>query len=191
MLTNYLKIALRNLARQKGYSAINIIGLAVGMAACLLLSLYVQDEFSYDSYHKNKASLYHLYSLLQTAEGEERITSQPMPLTPALIAEIPEIERAARYAGDANTSIRVGKNVFREAPSYTDPHFFMMFSFTFLQGSPDAALAGMNNIVLEKKMADKLFGTDAPAIGKTVQMMLDGEYKDFVVGGVITDLPSN
>jgi putative ABC transport system permease protein len=190
MLQNYFKIALRNLLRHKGTSAVNVFGLAVGMAACLLLSLYVQDEFSYDGYHKNKASLYHLYTLLQNAEGEERINSHPMPLTSALVAEVPEVERAARYAGDSKTSIRVGNNVFRDAPSYTDPDFFKMFSFAFLQGSPDAALTGMNNIVLEKKMADKLFGTGAPAIGKTVQMMVDGVYKDFVVGGVIADVPS-
>jgi hypothetical protein len=190
MLLNYLTIALRSLLRSKGTSFITIFGLALGMAACLLIALHVQDEFAYDRFHERKALLYRLYTLLQNDNGEERITAQPVPLAPTLIAEIPEIETATRLSGAGKTSIRCGTNVFRQAPTFTDPAFFTMFSFQFLQGTAATALEGLNNVVLTKELADKLFGTDAPTVGKTVQMMIDGVYQDFIVGGVIATPPS-
>lgn len=193
MFANYLKIALRTLLRNKGTSAVNITGLSVGMAACLLLALLVQFQFSYDQFHANKESLYRIYTIAQNKDGEEKIANQPIPCAPALVAEIPEVERATRVDGAGYTSIRAGNSdvnkVFRETPTFTDAPFFTMFSFPFLQGSPDAALKDLNSIVLTKELADKLFGTDAPAVGKSVQVMLEGAYKDFVVSGVIADVP--
>ena len=123
MLKSYLTIALRNLRRHKGYSLINILGLAVGMTSFLLIMLYVLHELSYDRYHQNAGRIHRLVST-----GART----PIPIAPALAAEVPGIARTARIWQFYNATIRVGDEVFMETMHLADPAFFEIFSFDFV-----------------------------------------------------------
>jgi putative ABC transport system permease protein len=191
MFQNYLKIALRNLWRNKTYAFISIAGLALGMACTILLMLTVYHEFSFDAFHEKKASLYHIYTKAQRPDGEGIFQSTPLPLVPALKAEIPSIRAATRLASSAPTTLKMNNAPFREHPVFVDEDFVKMFSLTFLQGSPDAALRDLQSMIISKEIATKMFGENANAIGKQVTMLLDGEYKPFSVSGVIEELPQN
>ncbi len=191
MLYNYFIIALRNLKHRKGMAFVNIFGLALGMACCLLLMLAVRDQLSYDGFHKNAANIYRIATFSQNASGEERTIAQPIPLAPALKAEIPQIERATRFASSGRVTVKYNGTVFRENPVFVDEDFFRIFSFSFLQGSADAALRDKASVVLTKEIADKIFGVGTDAIGKTVQVQMENSFKDFLVAGVIATVPEN
>jgi putative ABC transport system permease protein len=191
MLKNYFTVALRNLWRHKNTAFVNIFGLAVGMAACLLLAVNVQDEWSFDRFHAKESRLYRLCTFAQNNDGEERTGAQAIPLTPTLLREISDIEQATRVTSLGATSVRVGNTVFRTTPMFADPHFFTMFSFPFLHGSPDKALSGMKSVVLCKELADKFFGANVTATGKTIQIQLNGTFQDFLVSGIVANPPIN
>lgn len=170
---------------------VNIFGLALGMACCALLLLAVRDQLSFDGFHKNASSIYRVVTFTQNASGEERGVAQPIPLTPALKAEIPQVQRATRFTSSGRITVKFGGTPFRETPVFVDADFFRIFSFTFLQGTADAAFQDKTSIVLTKEIADKMFGNNANALGKTVQVQTDGAFKDFLVSGVIADAPEN
>lgn len=191
MLRNYFIIALRNLLRNKTYSFITIVGLSLGMACCILLMLTVRHNITFDSFHTNKESLYRIYTKTQEQSGEERTSSCPLPLAPTLKAEIPSIVYASRLNSFPPTTVKYNNTPFREYPRFVDEDFIKMFSFTFLQGSPETALKDVQSMIITKEVADKIFGVNAQVIGKQVSMQIAGEFKPFMITGVIADVPEN
>jgi putative ABC transport system permease protein len=189
MFQNYIRIALRNLARQKGYSAINIIGLALGMACCILLSLSVKQEMSFDTFHENRDRIFRVFQRAQTPDGGTAFPAQPIALAPTMKAEIASVQYSSRFSGESPTAMKHNGNLFRESPVFVDADFFRMFSFQFLQGSTDASLKELQSVVLTKEVADKIFGENAQALGKEITIVIEGETKPFIISGVIANPP--
>ncbi len=189
MFRNYLVVALRNLLRHKGYSFINIAGLAVGMACFILIVLWVRDELSYDEFHLNAERLYLVTDYEKYADGDELTFSvNPPDLAPTLISEYPEIVDACRHRIRPGRVIRHEDRFFGEdGLAFADPSFFTMFTFRFIEGEPSRALPSPNSIVITQRMATKYFGDENP-MGKTLQV--DGRV-NFNVTGVIENVPRN
>ena len=183
-----LKIAYQNLIRNKGYSFINISGLALGMACTLLLLMWVNHEMSYDKFHEKDKQLFQIVNW-QTYSGQEYgWSSIPGKLVNALKEEIPEIVRATNCDSWGDNSLVVINGIKNyENIKHTDADFFKMFSFPLLKGSPDRVFADPFSLVISEKMAEKYFGDKDP-IGQVVQ--LDTEY-ELTITGVLKDLPSN
>lgn len=189
MLANYFKIAFRNLWRQRGYATLNIIGLAIGMACCLLMILYVQHELSFDRFHVNADRIYRLNLSAKMGEMDEVLGQTPPPLGERLRRDFPEVERATRIFPLRSTLVRYGNNAFNEPNVLaTDEYFLQMFSFKLLEGSSNLALKDPKTAVITKSTAEKYFGT-ASAIGKT--LLLGNEKREFKVIGVVENPPSN
>ena len=186
MLRNYLKVALRHLIRQKIYSFINIMGLAIGMSCFILIGLWVKDEVSFDRFHQNKDRI---FRILNKTESGDFIPSLTYALAPALKSLHPEVEEFSRVWFWHSSLVKYGDKNFEEDRIYmADPGFFHMFSFPFIKGDPETALADRNAIVLTEDAALKYFGTDDP-IGKVLYLAED--RADFIVTGVIENIPSN
>ena len=187
MLRNYLKVALRNLSRNKVYSIINIAGLAVGMACCILILLWVQDELSYDRFHQRADDLYRLTETWHH-QGEtkcEALTSSL--LASALKEECPEINLATRFSPGGEQLIKCeDKRLQNDVVAQADNDFFQMFSFPMVKGNPRTALADPFSVVISEKMSLKYFGNENP-LGR--QMNID--RRDFTVTGVMKNLPQN
>lgn len=189
MLQNYLKIAFRNILRNKLYSFINIIGLAVGMAACTLILLWVTNEISYNRFNKN---LDRIFLVAQTQHyqtiGDYTVEPTPLPLEQALKNNYPEVEYAARYEHYfGKQALGRDNRFFDERINFADSTFFKIFTFKFIAGDPATALAAPNSIVLTKETASKYFGSEDP-IGKHLTMA--GRF-DLTVTGVIDNVPQN
>lgn len=199
MLRNYLKIAWRNLLRSKSFSAINILGLSVGMTCCLLLLLYIRSELSFDIHHEHADNLYLVGSKSMVGQnaGQEQPTASA-PYGPALKAEYPEIAQMTRlYMADEKALLRVSKQgqspvAFYETKGYqVDSTFFDVFSYSFLEGNAKTALIDPHSVVLSEAVARKLFG-NAAAIGKTLQIGGDiGLGETYNVTGVYRDASAN
>jgi len=192
MFKNYLKTSLRFLAKNKGFSFINIIGLSIGTFCCLYILLYVRDQFSYDRYFSHSRDMYRVVSQVgETRSGSPRIqaTSTP-PLAPALAADFPEMLTSTRIAptlgSDQHLLEHDGKEVYEKEAYLVDPNFFELFDFHFSAGSADHALKAPMSIVLSKEVADKLFGTEDP-LGKHV-FVSDGYGDNYLmVSGVVDE----
>ena len=181
MLKNYLTVALRTLRRHKGYAFVNVAGLAVGMAACVLIGLYVLDELSYDRFHAHADRIYRVTL-------EDYAASSP-PIAPALERDYPHlVERAVRFWPiQAPATVRTGGEAFVERRiSFADPAVFDVFSYDLQAGDPERALAAPQTMVVTASLARKYFG-DEDAVGQTLQFW--GE--DYEVTGVMADLPAN
>ncbi|MQY60287.1 FtsX-like permease family protein [bacterium] len=186
MLKNYLKIALRNIKRHKGYSFINIAGLAIGMACCILILLWVKDELSYDRFHENGKDIYRIMSY-GTRYMIEGIDGTPAPLAPAVKEEVPGIVNYARFSDISKLVFKYGDKVFYETRGLmADPSIFEIFTFPFAQGDPKTALSEPLDIVITETMAKKYFGNENP-VGKTMEI----EGRPAAVTGVIQDIPHN
>jgi putative ABC transport system permease protein len=184
MFGNYAKLAYRHMLRQKGYSFINIAGLAIGMACTILILLWVRDELSFDRFHAHKQDLYRV-----TCIGTETsFFGSPAPFAPAIVTEIPEVEDAVRVMRAPRFVFKRGEKAFYEENGISaDPSFFDMFSFEVLKGDPKTAFASPLNIVLTESLARKYFGDDDP-LGESIQ--LEGQ-RDIRVAAVMKDVPSN
>lgn len=194
MIKHYFKIAIRNLARQKGLSIINIAGLSIGIACFSLFLLYAVNEFSYDRFHKNAAQIFRVYEWWDYKGKEPRSGSEPAsttPLGPAMKQDLPEVEDYVRIQGDWSTHlVRTGDKLFDIKVSFADPQIFTVFSFPFLYGNPSTALKNPSNIVLTRDKAIQLFG-EANALGRTVDIKINDKFETFVVGGITKDIPGN
>jgi ABC-type antimicrobial peptide transport system permease subunit len=187
MFKSYSKIALRQIKRQKGYSFINISGLAIGMACCILILLWVQDELSYDKFHENADHIYRVIKIWRKGEIAHYATT-PAPLAQALKEEFPEISNSARFAPAGQMAVAYDKKVFYENNvAYADPSYFELFTFPFFKGDPRTALSNPSSIVITENMADKYFGTE-DAVGKTLR--INNQY-DFLVTGIMKTIPRN
>lgn len=190
MLKNYLKIALRNLLRHKGYSLINILGLAVGMASCILILLYVHDELSYDKYHKNADQIYRVTREWFNSDGASSLHLGHVapPIGPLLKIDFPEIQQMVRITDGNNPLIRHQDKVFQEERFYfADPNIFEIFTLPLLEGDPQKALADPNSVVLTPTMARKYFGGEEP-LGQVLN--IDGRA-DLKITGVMQEVPVN
>jgi putative ABC transport system permease protein len=189
MLRNHLTIAVRMLRRHLGYTAINIVGLAVGMAACLLIGLYVGDELSYDTFHA-EADRIHLVGLDNNFFG--RSVATPYPLAPTLEADLPAVERAVRTASRSEATVRLtgGAMTHDRRLLLVDPAFFQVFDFPLVRGSGAAALDVPNGTVITETMARTLFG-DADPMGETLTVELRDSTHTLTVRGVAQDVPTN
>ena len=185
MFKNFLKIAYRNLLRNKGFSAINIAGLTVGMASALLILLWIQNEVSYDKFHKNKDYLYEAWNRGTFNNKLQCWHSTPKILGPTLKQEYPEIADVARTNNQWFVTT-VGLKQISCSGIFADPSFLKMFSFPVLQGNAETALNSVSNVVITQKMAIKMFGTE-DAIGKILKI----DKTNFTVSGILKDLPTN
>lgn len=185
MIKNYFKIAFRSLMRHKGYSLVNIFGLALGIACFILISLWVFDELSYDRFHANRGRIFRV----NTVTREHGIvTTSSWRLGPALIETYPEIETYTRLWQDRSL-VKYEDKVFDEAGFYlADPDFFSMFTFPFTRGNPQTALMDKNAIVLTEAAAHRYFGDEEP-IGK--KLYVRRYNRDFKITGVIKNVPDN
>ena len=186
MIKNYFKIAYRNILRNKGFSSVNIIGLSIGMASALLILLWVQSELRFDRFFTNTDRLYMMYNRDKVDGGLSVWNSTPKPMAPALKKDYPEVEDAARFT-NITFLVTNGDNHLNVRGAFTDSSFLNMFSFPMLEGNPQQALNGNDNIVLTQKLAKKLFGNEE-AIGKIVRV---DSNANFTVSGVLKDLPDN
>jgi ABC-type antimicrobial peptide transport system permease subunit len=186
MIKNYIKIALRNIKRYSTYSILNICGMAIGMAAAILILLWVQDEWSYDRHFKNAGELYRVIEN-QHLSGREGPLIVPTPgaLAAALKEEYPEIIRTARYTPTPLT-LKKGDEFVEETVTSVDKDFLKMFNIEFLRGDINRALNDPHNIVITEEMAKKYFGDD-DALGKTI---LSRGYV-VTVTGVVKSFPHN
>jgi ABC-type antimicrobial peptide transport system permease subunit len=189
MFQNYLKTALRNLIRYKGYSLINIAGFAIGIASCILILLWVQDELSFDRFHKNLDDLYRVVEEQHYSDGTVfPIARTPYPLGPALVEDYPEIICFTHFTFYGRILIEFQDNSFYESGfAFADPSLLKMFSFPLVEGDPEKALSGRNSVVISEDMAKKYFGAEDP-IGKTLTM---DNAIDFQVSGVFKNIPPN
>ena len=187
MFKNYLKVAFRNIKKQKGYAFINISGLAIGMAACLLIMLWVHDELNFDSFNENAD---HIYRLTIDAHMGTRmkVPVSPTPSGPALVQEYPEVLQYARLSRPNRYPVSIGdKEYFEENVAFADNSIFEIFSFPFIGGDPKTALATAYSAVITETTAKKYFGDESP-IGKMIKIDGDSEY---AVMGVVEDVPAN
>ncbi len=186
MLRNYLLIAIRNLIRQKGYSAINIIGLGIGMACFIMIILWVRHELSYDRFNKKADQLFRLVQTQHYSSGPLTTTCMPGLIGADIRKDIPEIVNSFMYYVITGV-INYEDKAFRENIRLADPDLFNMFTFSFLKGDPNNVFNDLNSIIITEKMARKYFGSDDP-IGKV--LMVNGEHS-FKVTGVINETPDN
>jgi putative ABC transport system permease protein len=191
MLANYLKIAWRNLLRNKIYSLVNITGLAMGLAACLAIGLHVQDEYSYDRFHRKAADIYRLTEIQQQADGTHPVAVTPGPLAPSLAADYPEIVHSVRV-GQWGYLLQAGRTgIEPEKMLIVDNDFFKMFDFKLMMGNPAKALTGPDEIVISEKLAAQFFGSDwrkKSVLGKVLTLNAE---QPLTVVGVVFDPPTN
>ncbi len=190
MFKNYLKIALRNLRKHKGYSFINIFGLATGMACCLIIMLFVQDELSFDGFHKKAARLYRMNINFVFANGSFSNSLSGAPMATHLLKDFPEIEKAVRFHQPMTEDLMVGygnRRFYEKRFFYADGEVFQAFTFPLLQGDPLTALRDPFSVVLTESMAKKYFGEENP-LGKTIRLE---DQHDYQITGVMQDVPAN
>lgn len=187
MIKNFFKVAYRNLLRHKGFSVINITGLAIGMATTILILLWIQDEISYDHFHKNKDRIYEVWNRV-SVEGEVSTwNTTPVPLAAAVEKDLPEVERAVRVNSNNKYLLSVGEKRMIKSGAIVDTGFLQMFSFRMLQGDPTTALDDAHSVVLTEKTAKSLFGNE-DALGKVIKI---GDKDHFTVSGILQDPPTN
>ena len=191
MIGNYFKVALRNVLRSKTVSTFSLLGLSAGMACCILSSIYVLDELSYDRHHKNAHRIFRVATEATTAGTQRQFAITPFPFGPALVDDYPEVINAVRFSRFiwSAKGMLVGKPphlFFEKGVAWVDENVFDLFDFPLSAGDPESALARPASVVLSQEMADKYFGDQNP-IGQTLSM--DGQ--DFVVTGVLAATKQN
>jgi len=181
----YLKIAWRNLLRSKGFSFINITGLSIGMASAVLILLWIQNELSYDNFHKNRARIYECWNRGTYDAKLQCWNTTPKILGPTLKQEIPDIADNTRVDNRWYVTTVGDKKVSSHA-NVVDPSFLSMFSFPMIKGNPATALNSVYSIVITEEMAKKMFGNEE-AMNKIIRIDQD----NFTVTGILKDLPPN
>jgi putative ABC transport system permease protein len=194
MIKHYFKIAVRNLARQKGLALINIAGLSIGIACFSLFLLYAVNEFSYDRFHTNASQIFRVYDWWDFKGKETRSGIEPnssTPLGPAMKQDLPEVEDFVRFqAGWSAKQVRVGDRISNNKLSFADPQIFSVFTFPLLYGNSSSALKSPSGIVLTREKSLQLFG-EANSIGRTLEIKMGDNYETFVVSGIAKDIPVN
>ncbi len=188
MFLSYLKITLRNLVISKGYSIINITGLAIGLASCMLMMLWIQDELSFDHFHDNSENVYRVITEDFFSEGNRLSANTPSNVGPVLTETYPQIIKYSRFSNNGSWRVERGDLLFLEYNGgFAETAFFEIFSFPFIDGNPATALQNPYSIVLTEATAQKYFGDENPL---NQLLILDGEH-EFKVTGVIENIPDN
>jgi putative ABC transport system permease protein len=189
MLKNLLKIAIRSILKDKTYSAINIIGLTIGITCSLFLFLYILDELSYDRYHKNAPNIYRIVSNIKEPDNAFTWAVAQVPLADELRNNYPEVQNSVRFFGTPRAQYKNGDKQFYEEDFYqADSTVFSMFSYDFIYGDPKTALNNPSTIVLTESTAKKYFGSVEAAKEQSIQNPQGDELK---ITGVIKDVPFN
>ncbi len=184
MLQNYFKIALRNLYRNKVYTAINITGLAVGIASCILIFLFIQDELNYESHFTRSDRIVRIASELNTDAGQDRIVITPAALAPALVADFPDVEHVTQLARPGLQTLWIEEKSYNvDDLLFADSVFFKIFDYEIVAGDIETMLDKPKTLVLSETLAEKLFGDSQQAMGQMVTFS-NGPY---VVTGVYRD----
>jgi putative ABC transport system permease protein len=196
MWSNYFKIAGRNLLKRKMYSTINAVGLSIGIAFCILIFLFIRDEKSFDTFHKNKESIFRV-------EEKAYDVWEPDPENPyyysawlqaglrnAVLDEIPQVDYATSFSNYGEVAINYKDQVFSENLTFVDQDFFSMFSFSSISGDQNQYLTELHHAVIPESYAQRIFGEEDP-LDKIITIVLNGEKKNMTVSGVIEDAPTN
>lgn len=187
MLKNLIKLSLRNIKKEKGYSLINILSLIIGISSCLFLVLYINEELSYDNFHEKGAHVYRVVTHITEVDNEFTWQVAQRPFAPTVANDYPEVEGYTRLAGAGRLMFEKGtENIYEEDFSYADSAVFDLFTFEFIQGDPKTSLYEPNSIVISRDIAVKYFNT-TEAVGQT----LVGEDNTYKVTGVIENIPDN
>lgn len=190
MILNYIKIAWRNLLKNKLYSFINIFGLAIGIATCLIIMLFVQDELSYDRFNEKADRIVRIIFKANINGGKISESNVMPPTARTLKNDYPEVQEATRLRNFGKPRIILGENTINDATlAYADSNFFDVFSISLLKGNPKTALSQPNFLVLSKKTSERFFGNQDP-IGKIIYFKKD-ENVPFKITGVFDDIPLN
>ncbi len=185
MLQNYLKIAIRNLTRNSVYSFINIAGLGVGIGCSILILLWVQDELSYDQFHKNRENIYQVYMNQEFSGGIGSQRSLPFPLKQTIEDEVSVVQYVVRTNWGEGNLLTVGENRFNEMGMSVTEDFLKLFSFEVLQGNAEQALTDPSSIVITQRLAKKLFDDKNP-MNQVIRIDNDRELK---VSAILADVP--
>ncbi|MFC1898572.1 ABC transporter permease [Candidatus Cloacimonadota bacterium] len=186
MFKNYLKVAFRNLTRKKGFSFINITGLAIGIAICILIMLWVQDEYNFDRFNEKSDNVYRiLFSYISNGNTRQHWRTPP-PMAGTINEKYPEIQDAARFHNEGMVLLSVGDKKLKVQAGYTDNNIFNIFTLPFVQGDPAHALTDPNSAVISQEMSEIFFPNEA-ALGKTITINNDLEL---TVDGVLAELPA-
>jgi putative ABC transport system permease protein len=188
MIKNVLRIALRNFRKDKWFSLINILGLTIGITFSLFLIFYVRDELNYDRFNTYADRIYRIVTYVTEKDKNTNFTYTEAPLAFQMKKDYPEVQEAARMLNRERTLFKVdNKSFFETKAYYADSNIFKIFTARFLEGNPNTALIEPNSVVINKTTADKYFGKNVPAVGKTLRTVYD-LYK---VTGVFEDIPEN
>ena len=195
MFRNYLKIALRNLKKHKGYSIINMAGLTIGLTAFILIFLYVRYELSYDRFHKNAGDIYRVFMHQKgnVWKGSDMFNIGPPALAAALKEDYPEIINAVRmYRYQTSDIITIEEKTFKvNHVLYAEPEFLEMFSFPLKKGDPESALKDPTTMLITEKASKNYFGSEDP-IGQSIAITFaNGEIRSFQINGVLENVPDN
>jgi len=193
MIRNYVTVASRNIVKRKLYSFINATGLSIGIAFCILIYLFIEDERSFDMFHANGNAIYRMHSIMYAGNqgnGKEqspyrKMSQMSLALAPTMKAEIPEVQYATHFC-KSDAILRRDEKVFKEPIVYIDADFFRMFSFRLLEGNVEKMFSSKDEIVLTPAMAEKYFGA-SPALGQVLMM----GNRSLTVTGIIEAPPAN
>jgi len=196
MIKNYIKTAWRNLSRNKSYAAINIIGLSIGIAACLLIFLIIQFETSFDDFHSKKDRIYRVNTVFSNPDGLHPSSGSPLPLAEGQRTDFPQIKDIATIMQNDGSHYSIGnasqgrsvKKFKEDYAYYAEPQFFEIFDFAWLAGDKKTALKDPNAVVLSRDEADKFFGDWHNAMGKIVRYE---NKRDLKVTGILENVPAN
>ena len=170
MFKNYITIAFRNLTKQRFYTFINVAGLATGVAACMVIILFVMHELSYDRYHEKADRIYRVNGEIKFGGNHYKLAVAPAPMAEAMIADYPEVESAVRFRSRGSYLVKKSEtadNIKENNVIWADSTFFKIFTVPVLEGNPNTALKEPNNIAISRKMAAKFFPNES-ALGQTL-----------------------
>ena len=191
MFKSYITITWRNIKRYKGYSFINIIGLAVGMACCLLIIMYISDELSYDRSFENSDRIFRVNTISSIGTSKRSFAVVPSVFTPGIADSIPEIKSSVRVMRMGSPHVEYNNTEY-ELPQLimADPAFFRIFSYKFIAGNPETSLEKPGSIVITEAMARLIFNNQDP-IGKSIIPLIGRDAKPIEVTGIIQEVPRN
>lgn len=188
MIENYLKVGFRNITKNKIYSFINIAGLTIGFACCIIIASFIQLELSYDTFHKNANNIYRVNLFGKIGDNEFNVANSPAPLASALLQDYPEVENSVRIQRRQDTFIKKGTTVINEPNFfYADSTIFDVFTLNLIEGNSEIVLSEPNSILITPAMVKKYFNKINP-VGKSIILDDDTEY---LITGIVEEMPAN
>ncbi|MFC1563376.1 ABC transporter permease [candidate division KSB1 bacterium] len=189
MFKNYLKSAIRNFNKNRVNSAINLFGLSLGIASCILIFLFIRNEITYDSFHDEHEDIYLITRKVEGQWGNKLYANLPLPLGPELIKDYPEIRYGVRIL-KSSTNVKNDTDENSEAIYYVDPDFINVFSFEMLSGDRENVLNSPDKILVSRQLSEKYFNS-MDMTGESILLKITGEYEPFVIGGIFENFPEN